>query len=65
MRKTWLGLAAILSLAAGLASPVLYFLGVFSEARYKLVLLVASAGWFVFATLLSGAKKGVNSGHNT
>jgi len=57
MRKTWLGTAAILSLAAGLAAPTLYFLGVFSEPRFKLALLVASAGWFVFATLWSGAKK--------
>ncbi|OGD23079.1 MAG: hypothetical protein A2W03_00655 [Candidatus Aminicenantes bacterium RBG_16_63_16] len=57
MRKTWLGTAAILSLAAGLAAPILYFLGVFSEPRFKLVLLVASAGWFVFATLWSGARK--------
>jgi len=57
MPKTWLGLAAILSLAAGLAAPVLYFLGVFSEARFKLILLIASASWFVFATLWSGARK--------
>jgi len=57
MRKAWLGLAAVLSLAACLAAPVLYFLDIFSEPRFKLVLLVASAGWFVFAALWSGAKK--------
>lgn len=57
MRRVWLGFGAILSLAAGLAAPILYFLGVFSEARFKFVLLIASAGWFVFATLWSGAKK--------
>ncbi len=57
MRKVWLGAASVFSLAAGLAAPILYFLGVFSEARFKLVLLVASAGWFVFATLWSGARK--------
>ena len=57
MRKTWLGAASIFSLAAGLAAPVLYFLGACSEARFKLVLLLASAGWFVFATLWSSARK--------
>lgn len=57
MRRAWLGVAAGLSLAAGLAAPVLYFLGVFPEARFKLVLLVASAGWFVFAALWSGVQR--------
>ena len=57
MRKTWLGVAAILCLAACLSAPVLYFLGVFSEPRFKLVLVIASVGWFVFATLWSGARK--------
>jgi hypothetical protein len=53
-----LGFGGLLSLSAGLAAPVLYFLGSISEARFKLVLLIASAGWLVFATLWSGAKKG-------
>ncbi len=57
VRKTWFGIAAIFSLAAGLAAPLLYFLGVSSEARYKLILLIASVAWFVFGTLWSGAKK--------
>jgi predicted membrane-bound spermidine synthase len=57
MHKTWLGAASVFSLAAGLAAPVLYFLGAFSEARFKLVLLIASGGWFVFAALWSGARK--------
>ena len=57
MRRAWLGIAAGFSLAAGLAAPVLYFLGVFPEARFKMILLVASAGWFLFATLWSGAKR--------
>jgi hypothetical protein len=56
MSRTWLGLASILSLAAGLAAPVLYFLGELSEPRFKLLLLIASAGWFVFATLWSAAR---------
>ncbi len=58
MRRLWLGFGAVISLSAGLAAPVLYFLGVFSEAGFKLALILASAGWFVFATLWSGAKKG-------
>ena len=57
MRRAWLGVAAGISLAASLAAPVLYFLGVIGEARFKMILLVASAGWFVFAGLWSGAKK--------
>jgi hypothetical protein len=57
MRRTWLGAASVFSLAAGLAAPVLYFLGVVSEPRFKLMLLVGSAAWFVFATLWSGARK--------
>jgi hypothetical protein len=47
----------MISLAVCLAAPVLYFLGSWSEARFKLILLIASAGWFVFATLWSGAGK--------
>ncbi len=57
MRRGWLGAAAVLSLAAGLAAPILYFLGVLSEPRFKLGLLLASVGWFVFATLWSGSRK--------
>jgi len=57
MRRLWLGFGGVLSLSAGLAAPILYFLGIFSEARFKLALLIASAGWFVFATLWSNAKK--------
>ncbi len=57
MRKAWLGTGALLSLAAGLAASVLYFLGFFSEARYKIVLLIASAAWFVLATLWADARK--------
>jgi len=57
MRRLWLGAASILSLAVGLAAPMLYFLGVVPESRFKLILLAASAGWFVFATLWSGARK--------
>jgi hypothetical protein len=57
VRRSWLGIAAGFSLAAGLAAPVLYFLGVFPEARFKMILLVASAGWFLFVTLWSDAKR--------
>lgn len=65
MRRMWLGLGSVLSLAACLAAPCLYFSGRFSEARFKLVLLIASAGYFVFATLWSGAKKGARSPHSS
>jgi hypothetical protein len=40
---------ALLSLAACLAAPILFFLGRISEASYKTAFLVASVGWFVFA----------------
>jgi hypothetical protein len=40
---------ALLSLAASLAAPILFFQGLISEASYKTAFLVASVGWFVFA----------------
>ncbi len=43
------GALALLSLAACLAAPVLYFLGRITEASYKTAFLVASIGYFVFA----------------
>jgi hypothetical protein len=47
----------MVSLAVCLAAPLLYFLGSWSEARFKLILLIASVGWFVFATLWAGTQK--------
>lgn len=65
MRRTWLGIAAVFCLAAGLAAAVFYFLGAVSESRYKLILLIASAAWFVFATLWAGAGRASNSKRGT
>lgn len=48
--KGLLGALALLSLAACLVFPVLYFLGRISEGGYKTGFLIASIGWFVFAT---------------
>ena len=41
---------ALISLAACLVTPFLLFNSVIDAATYKRVLLVATAGWFVFAT---------------
>lgn len=57
MRRKWLGLGSILSLVVCLGAPALYFLGLVSQSRYKLVLVIASLGWFIFATLWAGAGK--------
>jgi len=48
-RLFWLG--ALLSLGICLAVPVLYFAGTMNEGGYKLAFNLASAGWFVFASL--------------
>lgn len=47
--KSLAGGLALLSLAACLAAPVLYFLGRITEAGYKTAFLVASIGYFIFA----------------
>jgi hypothetical protein len=48
---------AVLSLAACLAAPVLFFLGRISEASYKTAFLIASIGWFVFAIARGSVRK--------
>lgn len=48
--KGLFGALALLSLAACLAFPILYFLGRISERGYKTGFLIASIAWFVFAT---------------
>jgi hypothetical protein len=53
-----MGGLALLSLAACLAAPALYFLGRISEASYKSGFLVASIGWFVFAIARGAFQKG-------
>lgn len=44
---------ALASLAACLIVPVLYATGTLTEGDYKTAFLVASAGWFLFASLWS------------
>jgi hypothetical protein len=44
-------LVSLLSLTVCLLAAVLYFLGKFTEHNYKLVFLIASLAWFIFATL--------------
>ena len=51
MKKIVLGSLSLLSLGLCLASAVLHFLGKFSGPDFKLLFLLASLGWFVFATL--------------
>lgn len=46
-----IALLAWLSLAACVAAPLLRFLGLLEEDAFKTMLLLASLGWFVFATL--------------
>jgi hypothetical protein len=57
MYKTTLILVSILSLAACIAVPVLYFLGRMSIADYRVLLLCASAGWFGSAAALAFRQK--------
>jgi hypothetical protein len=57
VRRRWFGLGAILSLVVCLGAPVLYFLGAVSQSQYKLILALASVGWFILATLWAGAGK--------
>jgi hypothetical protein len=48
---------SLLSLAVCLFAPVLFFLGKMTEENYKLVFLIASIAWFIFATLWARKKK--------
>jgi hypothetical protein len=52
---SWLyGLGAAVSLAACLASGVLFFLGYVEVETYRNVLAAASLAWFIFAAAWSG-----------
>ncbi|MDH7511735.1 MAG: hypothetical protein QHH14_02170 [Clostridiales bacterium] len=51
MRKLLWGFFSLANLAVCLLSAVGYFLGKLQASEYKLAFLVASLGWFVFATL--------------
>jgi hypothetical protein len=55
--KTVLAFASILSLVLCLAAPVLFFVGILPEARFKLALLLASLGWFFLATTWASYRK--------
>jgi hypothetical protein len=55
--KIVLGSISLLSLAVCLASAVLHFLGKLSAPDFKLAFLLASIGWFVFATLWARARR--------
>jgi len=57
MRGILFGVMSILSLILCLATPIIYFLGKISEENYKLIFLLASIAWFVFATLWATKRK--------
>jgi hypothetical protein len=48
---------SLMSLLVCLISPFLYFFGRIEERNYKWIFLLASVGWFVFATLWSSIRK--------
>jgi hypothetical protein len=52
-----LALISLASLAACLVSAILHFLGRFSAPDFRLVFLLASICWFVFATLWAKVRK--------
>lgn len=57
LRRLWTALS-LACLALCLLAPVCRFLGEWEESQYKLVFLLASCGWFLFASLWSATKKG-------
>ncbi len=57
MPKTLLAILSLASLAVCLAAPILYFLGRLPARDFRLAFLIASVGWFVFATLWAKARK--------
>jgi len=57
MPRFFRGILSLASLAACLVSAIIYFSGRLSEQDFKLVFLLASAGWFVFATFWAKARK--------
>lgn len=56
MKKILFLLFSLLGLLVCLISPFLYFFGRIEEKDYKLIFLLASLGWFIFATLWSSIK---------
>ena len=55
--KALSAVVAVASLVLCLAAPVLFFLGLFTEAGFKIALIPASLAWFFFATLWASARK--------
>lgn len=56
MAKSVLAAFSLISLAVCLAAPALHFYGKLTADDYKLIFLIASIGWFVFATLWAKMK---------
>ncbi|MBN2409010.1 MAG: hypothetical protein JXE07_04680 [Candidatus Aminicenantes bacterium] len=57
MAKTVLGFLSLLSLAACLVSAILHFRGRLPTSDFRLIFLLASATWFVFAALWSRSRR--------
>jgi len=57
MAKIGWGSISLVSLAACFVSAVLHFLGRLPAADFKLIFLLASAAWFVFAALWSRSRR--------
>jgi len=56
--RSLMGGLALVSLGTCLAAPLLFFLGRISEGTYKTLFLLASAAWFVLATVRTAARRG-------
>jgi len=57
MQKILWGFLSLVSLTVCLFSAVGYFLGKVEASQYKLIFLVSSFGWFIFATLWARQRK--------
>lgn len=57
MAKIALGALSLASLAACLGAAILHFLGWLMTADFRLIFLLSSIGWFVFATLWAKSRR--------
>jgi hypothetical protein len=57
MQKMLLAVLSLASLSLCLISAILHFLGHLSNESYKVIFLVASAGWFILAALWARKRK--------
>lgn len=55
--KTLLAVLSLLNLALCVAAPVYFFAGRLAEDKYKLVLLLASIAYFIFATAWASRRR--------